>query len=51
MIDKVTSAICDPPSGSLNVAVNLCGEPTSTDNIADTGEAMAGAGLRIVEQP
>lgn len=51
MIDKVTSAICDPPSGSLNVAVNFCGEPASTDNIAETGDAMTGADLRVVEQP
>jgi hypothetical protein len=51
IIDKVISAICDPPLGSLNVAVNLCGEPTSTDNIAETGEALEGADFRIVEQP
>jgi hypothetical protein len=51
MTDNVTSAICDPPLGSLNVAVNLCGEPASTDNIAETGDEMAGADLRVVEQP
>jgi hypothetical protein len=54
MTDNVTSAICDPPLGSLNVAVNLCGEPASTDNIAETGDAAritAGVELRVVEQP
>jgi hypothetical protein len=54
MTDNVTSAICDPPLGSLNVAVNLCGEPASTDNIAETGDAAritAGAEFRVVEQP
>jgi hypothetical protein len=51
IIDKVTSAICDPPLGSLNVAVNLCAEPTSTNNIAETGDAGAGADLGVLEQP
>jgi len=54
MTDNVTSAICDPPLGSLNVAVNLCGEPASTNNIAETGDAAripAGAEFRVLEQP
>jgi hypothetical protein len=54
MIDKVISAIHDPPLGSSNVAVNVCDESIPTNNVTETGDAdciVAGCELLIFEHP
>jgi hypothetical protein len=47
MIDKVASAICDPPLGFLYVAVNVCSEPLPDDGETATGDAVPGAVLDL----
>ena len=51
MMDRVTSAICDPPLESLYVAVNVCAEPLPDDGVTETGDAVASATVLVFEQP
>ena len=50
MIDRVASAICDPPLGSLYVAVNVCAEPLPDDGETETGDAVPGVALEHPER-
>jgi len=51
MIDSVASAICDPPLGSLYVAVNVCAEPLPDDGETETGDAVPGAVFLALKHP
>ena len=51
MIDKVTSAICDAPLGSLYVAVNVCAEPLPDDGVTETGDAVPRVAVLVFEHP
>ena len=51
MIDKVTSAICDAPLGSLYVAVNVCAEPFVDDGVTETGDAVPRLAVLGFEHP
>jgi hypothetical protein len=51
MIDKVTSAICDAPLGSLYVAVNVCAEPLVDDGVTETGDAVPRVAVLVFKHP